>query len=102
MEFSRKLGTRRWLSSGLLRRVVWSKFTDVSEVLAAFIMWAILMTQKTAIFILAALRTRNLTASMLVPGRNSVIMACLRLVYVMFAIYMLHRAAICVLFAICS
>jgi hypothetical protein len=25
----------RWLSSGLLRRVVWCKFTDVSEVLAA-------------------------------------------------------------------
>jgi hypothetical protein len=25
----------RWLSSGLLRRVVWWKFTDVLEVLAA-------------------------------------------------------------------
>jgi hypothetical protein len=26
---------RRWLSSGLLRHVVWQMFTDVSEVLAA-------------------------------------------------------------------
>jgi hypothetical protein len=30
----------RWLSSGLLRRVVWWKSTDVSEVLAAFIIRA--------------------------------------------------------------
>jgi hypothetical protein len=30
----------RWLSSGLLRRVVWWKFTDVSEVLAASIIRA--------------------------------------------------------------
>jgi hypothetical protein len=29
-----------WLSSVLLRRVVWKKFTDVSEVLAAFIIRA--------------------------------------------------------------
>jgi hypothetical protein len=32
--------SRRWLSSGLLRSVVWKKFTDVSEVLAAFIIRA--------------------------------------------------------------
>jgi hypothetical protein len=32
----------RWLSSGLLRRVVWLKFTDVSEVLAASIIRAII------------------------------------------------------------
>jgi hypothetical protein len=32
----------RSMSSGLLRRVVWQKFTDVSEVLAAFITWAII------------------------------------------------------------
>jgi hypothetical protein len=31
---------RRRLSSGLLRRVVWYKFTDVSEELAAFIIRA--------------------------------------------------------------
>jgi hypothetical protein len=31
------LHTSRWLSSGLLRRVVWWKFTDVAEVLAASI-----------------------------------------------------------------
>jgi hypothetical protein len=29
--------SRRWLSSGLLRPLVWYKFTDVSEVLTAFI-----------------------------------------------------------------
>jgi hypothetical protein len=28
---------RRWLSSGLLRRVDWWTFTDVSEVIAVFI-----------------------------------------------------------------
>jgi hypothetical protein len=47
--------------------VVYYKFTDVSEVLAAFIIRAIALmmeaatTQKTAIFILAAVRTSNLT-----------------------------------------
>jgi hypothetical protein len=39
----------RWLSSGLLRRVVWWMFTDVSEVLSASIIRAIITTQKTAI-----------------------------------------------------
>jgi hypothetical protein len=34
---------RRWRSSGLLRRVVWYKFTDVSEVLAASIIIALMM-----------------------------------------------------------
>jgi hypothetical protein len=44
-----------------LRRVVWYKFTDVSEVLAASIIrGTALMTQKTAIFILAVVRTSNL------------------------------------------
>jgi hypothetical protein len=33
--------SRRWLSSGLLRRVVWKKFTDVAEVLAASVIRAI-------------------------------------------------------------
>jgi hypothetical protein len=54
--------SQRWLSSGSLRRVIWYKFTDVSEVLAAFIIRAI--TQKTAVFILAAVRTSNL----ILPG----------------------------------
>jgi hypothetical protein len=31
---------RRWLSSGMLRYIVWWKFTDVSEVLAASIIRA--------------------------------------------------------------
>jgi hypothetical protein len=31
----------RWLSSGLLRRIVWWKFTDVSEVLTALIIRAL-------------------------------------------------------------
>jgi hypothetical protein len=31
----KKNETRRWLSSGLLHREVWQKFTDVSEVLSA-------------------------------------------------------------------
>jgi hypothetical protein len=45
----------------LLRRVVWYKFDDVSEVLAASIVRASgATTQKTAIFILAAVRTLNL------------------------------------------
>jgi hypothetical protein len=61
----------RWLYSGLLRRVFWQKFTDVSEVLPASIIRAIALmmeaastsqtsvnsyqttTQKTVIFILA-------------------------------------------------
>jgi hypothetical protein len=30
----------RWPSSGLLRRAIWKKFTDVSEVLAASIIRA--------------------------------------------------------------
>jgi hypothetical protein len=34
----------------LLRRVVWYKFTDVSEVLAVSIIRAIATTQKTVIF----------------------------------------------------
>jgi hypothetical protein len=49
----------RWLSSGLLRRVVWWKFTDVSEVLATSIIRAIIAairlhgpTHKSAICIL--------------------------------------------------
>jgi hypothetical protein len=33
----------RWLSSGLLRRVVWQKFTDVSEVLSACTIKAMMM-----------------------------------------------------------
>jgi hypothetical protein len=33
LEQCRQSSTRRWVSSGLLRRVVWYKFTDVSEVL---------------------------------------------------------------------
>jgi hypothetical protein len=33
---------RRWLSSGVQRRVVWWKFTNVSEVLAASIIWTII------------------------------------------------------------
>jgi hypothetical protein len=32
---------RRWLSSGLLRRVIWRRFTDVSEMLASSIIKAI-------------------------------------------------------------
>jgi hypothetical protein len=32
---------RRWLSSGLQRRVVWYKFTYVSEALANSVIWAI-------------------------------------------------------------
>jgi hypothetical protein len=46
-----------------LRRVVWWKFTDVSVLLAASIIRAIhgATTQKTEIFILAAVRTCNLT-----------------------------------------
>jgi hypothetical protein len=38
-----------------LRLVVWQKFTDISEVLAASTIKA--KTQKTAIFIFAAVRT---------------------------------------------
>jgi hypothetical protein len=39
LRFSRRR-VLRWLSSGLLRRVVWQKFTDVAEVLAASIIRA--------------------------------------------------------------
>jgi hypothetical protein len=46
------------MSSGMLRRVVWWKFADVSEVLTASIMRAMGATsQKTVIFILAVMRT---------------------------------------------
>jgi hypothetical protein len=48
----------RWLSSGMPRRVVCEKFTDVSEILPTFVVREIgLTTQKRAIFILATLRT---------------------------------------------
>jgi hypothetical protein len=44
---------------GLLRSVIWQKFTDVSEMLSASIIKAIALitTQKTAILIIAAVRT---------------------------------------------
>jgi hypothetical protein len=45
----------KWLSCGLLRRVVWSRFTDVSEVLTTGLHGA--TTHMTAVSILAALRT---------------------------------------------
>jgi hypothetical protein len=50
------------MSSGLLCHVVWNKFTDVSEVLAASIINSetsvnYYTTPKTATFILAAMRT---------------------------------------------
>jgi hypothetical protein len=50
-----------------LRRVIWYKFTDVSEVLAASIIRVIAgtTTQKTVIFILAAMRTSDLTSQQL-------------------------------------
>jgi hypothetical protein len=47
-----------------LRRAVWQKFADVSEVLAASIIRAMThgaTTKKTGIFIIAAVRTSNLT-----------------------------------------
>jgi hypothetical protein len=55
----------------LLRRVVWQKFTNVSEVLAASIIRAnSSTTQKTAFVILAAVRTLNLTPSELEYIKN--------------------------------
>jgi hypothetical protein len=50
LRFSRRRQVWRWLSSGLLCRVVWLKFTDVSEVLAASTIRVSATTQKTAIF----------------------------------------------------
>jgi hypothetical protein len=43
LRFSRRR-ERRWLPSGLLRRVIWYKFTDVSEVLDTSIIRAIAAT----------------------------------------------------------
>jgi hypothetical protein len=42
------LGQPRWLSSGLLFRFVWKKFTDVSEVLAAYIFRVIMEVASTS------------------------------------------------------
>jgi hypothetical protein len=38
----------RWLFSGMLRRVVWEKFTDVSEVLAESIIRAMMEAASTS------------------------------------------------------
>jgi hypothetical protein len=72
MSEEQKFEVLRWMSSGLLRRAVWQKFTDVSEVLAASIIRVMqaplkhqytstklhdAITQKTAIFMPAAVRT---------------------------------------------
>jgi hypothetical protein len=40
----------RWLSSGLLLRVVWYKFIDVLEVLAASIIRAMIALMMEAVF----------------------------------------------------
>jgi hypothetical protein len=74
----------RWLSSGILRRVVWQKCTDVSEVIIGSIIRAIALmmeavntseirqtytrlhgstSQKTVVLILAAVRTWNFTSN---------------------------------------
>jgi hypothetical protein len=51
-------------SFGLQHRVVWQKFTNVSEVLAASIIrpdYTALQPRKTAIFVLTTVRTSNPT-----------------------------------------
>jgi hypothetical protein len=50
----------RWQFYGWLRRTVWYTYTDVSKVPTASIKWVIgATTQKTAVFILAAGRTKK-------------------------------------------
>jgi hypothetical protein len=49
-----QITSRRWLSSGFLRHVVWYKSTEVSEVLAASIISALMMeaanTSETTVY----------------------------------------------------
>jgi hypothetical protein len=53
----------RWLSSGLLRRVIWYKFTDVSEVLTASIIRAMCFWIKMLEWIFLTRRTKLLKSA---------------------------------------
>jgi hypothetical protein len=64
---------RRWRSFGVLRRVVWYKLTDVSDILTSVSFYRLhgAPSRKTVIFIPVSVRTWNLTDFYLVFSQSS-------------------------------